>query len=307
MSKFNYYGLGNIIRQYDFTNKAQNIESYVTYMLDRVQTMFEYSGLPDSIPKTILELYLMINGHAVILKHEEKLYVCFGSFSGEPNEYYIPQLYVVANPYLQLFETYKIDVDCVLIKNDSLMYGLLPMFSRYATQLVDNDITLHMVDVNTRVTMLLEATNDNAKASAERFLQSIEDGKNGVIAGNMMFDGIRTQPYSDVSNRQITELIELQQYVKASWYNEIGLQANYNMKREAINSNESQLNDDMIIPLIDDMLNCRIEFCERVNEMFGTNISVSLSSVWQENKEEREVMLDDTQENIETTVPTDDN
>lgn len=309
MNDFNYFGLGNVIRKYDFKNKEKNVQSYITYMLNRVLRMFEYNGLPDTIPQTVLELYLLVNGHSIMLKHEGKLYVCFGGFGGEPNEYYVPTEYIVANPYLQLFKTYTIDKDCVLLRNDSLMYGVIPMFSRYATQLVENDISMFMVDVNCRVAMLIEATNDTTKESADIFLKRIYDGDLGVIAGNAIFDGIRVQPYTDSKSQQtITDLIELQQYIKASWFNEIGLQANYNMKREAINSNESQLNDDMLVPLVDDMLECRKEWVSAVNAMFGTNISVSLSSAWRENEIERGLEIESMSTNeAESTVSNDDN
>ena len=84
----------------------------------------------------------------------------------------------------------------------------------------------------------------------------------------------------------------MQQYLKASFYNEIGLNANWNAKRESINSNESQLNDDMLTPLIDNMLKERQEGVDRVNKLFGTDISVEFNSAWKENEEEKEIILD---------------
>jgi hypothetical protein len=56
------------------------------------------------------------------------------------------------------------------------------------------------------------------------------------------------------------------------------------MKRESINSNESQLNDDMLLPLIDDMLYMRKLGLDKVNEIFGTNIDVEFSSSWKNNE-----------------------
>ena len=64
------------------------------------------------------------------------------------------------------------------------------------------------------------------------------------------------------------------------------MNANYNMKREAINSNESQLNDDMLFPTVDDMLERRKEGIEKVNKMYGTNITVELNSSWRYNVDE---------------------
>ena len=66
------------------------------------------------------------------------------------------------------------------------------------------------------------------------------------------------------------------------------------MKRESINSNESQLNDDMLHPLIDDMLREREEGIKRVNEFFGLDIKVSFDSAWLENEKEEQAVLDQT-------------
>lgn len=302
MSDFNFYGMGDFIRTYNFKDKKKNLESYVIYMLNRVMQMFDYSNLPDTLPKKMIELYTMVNGHCVVVEHEGNLYVCFGGFAGEPDEYYIPKQYIVANPYLKLFKTFTIGEDCVLLKNDTMMYGLMPLFSRYASALVENDLTMNMVDINSRIAALIDAPDDSTKVSAEKFLSDIEDGKNGIIASSAFFDGIRAQPYGEHNYQRLTDLIEYQQYMKASWFNELGLNANYNMKREAITSNESQLNDDMLLPLIDDMLECRQQAWSEVNDMFGTDIEINWGSTWEDNSDELELsqeLLEAQIENLE--------
>ena len=289
MADFDLFGLGNGFKAYDFTDKDYARKSYIYYMLNRVMSMFKYEGLPDTIPQKYLELYMMVNGHAVIVKHEGELYVCFGGWGGEPDAYYVPRNYIVANPYLKLFKTYTIGEDCVLVHNDSLYYGLMPMFRRYASQLVENDITMRMVDINSRIVALIDAPDDASRASAEKYLMDIEAGRNGVCGSNAFWDGITTQPYGEHNYQRLTDLIEYQQYTKASWFNELGLNSNYNMKREAITSNESQLNDDMLLPLIDDMMNCRKKWIEEVNAMFGTEISIDWASSWKDNQIETEL------------------
>ena len=51
-------------RGYDFRAKRINRDSLIAYMLARTQSMFEYDGLPDTIPPRMLELYLQSNGSA---------------------------------------------------------------------------------------------------------------------------------------------------------------------------------------------------------------------------------------------------
>ena len=78
----------------------------------------------------------------------------------------------------------------------------------------------------------------------------------------------------------ITQLIELIQYYKANMYNELGLNANYNMKRERLNLGEVSMNVDVLLPYVDNMLKERQNAVEKINEMFDTEISVKLASSW---------------------------
>lgn len=289
----------------DDFNKPEMVKSYILYFMARLQCMFKYDGLPDSIPSKWLEHILLSNGNCLIGKaNDGKLYAFFGGEGGTPNAYYIPTKYVVTNPYLPLDKTFTIDdgftpneSDSVLIYNDTYSQGLLPMLNRYCSQLVENDITLSIADVLARATINISAADDRTKKSAEVWLKRLRDGKLGVISEQAFIEGLNIREFKEVANTLIP-LIEYHQYIKASLFNELGLNSNYNMKRESINSNESQLNDDMLHPLIDNMLNERKEGVERVNKKFGTNITVSFDSAWLENeKEEQAILNDQTEDN----------
>ena len=280
------YGLldNNTIR-YEYEDKGHCISQHITYMLNRTQSMFKWNKLPKTISQRDLELYLQLNGKTCWYEHEGNLYVFFGNMGGVPNEYYLPTQFIIANPYLKLNKVLNIDEDCVIMKNDSMYVGLYPIFSKYATLMTEVELSIKIATVNSRIIDLISAPDDRTKESALQFLDDIEDGKLGVIAENAFLDGIRSQPYGNTSgkNNTITSLIELLQYLKASWYNELGINSNYNMKREAINTAESQLNNDALFPLVDNMLRCRKEACEEINEKYGTDISVELDSSWLDN------------------------
>ena len=275
---------------YDVTKKSVNARTHVAYMLNRTQSMFEYNGLPDTITRRNLELMLQTNGNVCWYKVGNDLYVFTGGMGGEPDAYYMPTIYTVANPALKLSTNLKIGIDCVVMPNDSLYLGLLPLFGRYAAGMSETELSLHIANINLRIMSLLSAPDDRTKAAAEKYLDDIADGKLGVIGENGFLDGVKAQPYADRGNgNALTNLIELEQYYKASWYNELGLNANYNMKRESLNSAESQLNNDALLPLVDNMLDCRKTALTQVNKMFGTNISVELSSSWKDNEIEIEL------------------
>ena len=295
-----YYHILDNAFNYDPANKRENENQFITYMLNRTQSMFKWSGLPDTIPERILELFLQIEGHCCFYQYEDSLYVFFGGLGGKPDVYYMPTIYTIANPALGISKNLKIDDECIVMSNDSMYRGLMPLFTRYAAAMTETELSISIATKNSRIISLISAPDDRTKSSAEHYLDQVDKGRLGVIAENAFLEGIKTQPYGSAANTNvITNLIELMQYQKASWFNELGLNANYNMKRESLNSEESQLNNDALLPLVDDMLKCRRKAAEKVNEMFGTDISVDLASSWEDNEIEIAIEHGEIEEPIE--------
>lgn len=285
------------LSKYDFRKKDEHINEQIRYMLARTQSMFKYEGLPETIPQRILELYLQYNGFAGFYEHKGNLYTFFGGLGGEPDEYYMPTIFTIANPALNLSVNAKINEDCIIVPNDSLYLGLIPLYNRYATALVENQLSSVIALINTRIISVIDAGDDRTKASADKFLKDVFDGKLGVVGSTEFWEGLKVHPYANTSGGQyLKSLIENEQYLKASWYNEIGINANYNMKHENINSAEVGLNDDALLPLVDDMLNCRRLGLEKVNAMFGTEIAVSLASTWEDTQQEIDTALENLDE-----------
>lgn len=273
----------------DINDKENAVKLYVTQALCRTQSMFRYINLPDSIPQRSLELYIQTGGSCCIAEYEGTLYAFFGTFGGEPDVYYMPREYIVANPALNMSKSFKIHEECVVIPNDAMYMGLMPIFRRYATLLAENDVTLNMTDINIRIMTLLTGNTDRDIASAQQYLEDVKAGKLGVAMSTPFMEGLKTQPYGEISGKILTQLIELQQYYKASMFNDIGLNSNYNMKRETIVSAEIELNADALFPFVDNMLYCRQKAIEEVNSMFGTDIRVELNSSWEDLADSREV------------------
>ena len=284
-------------------DKPLRKRDHIDYMTLRLFTMFEYKGLPDTIPAFILERILQWNGNACIFKHEGELYATFGGLGGEPDYNYEPTLYVIANPSLNYSAELRIGEDCVRFRNDAFGKGLLPMHARYADLIVENDITLRIADIIRRMDHGITADNDRAYESANEFIDRIEKGKLVPIMSEEFFEGIKA---IETSRMPITDLIEFQQYLKASWFNELGLNANYNMKRERIAAPEAQMNDSALRPLVDHLLEMRKLGCEMVNEMFGTEWDVDFSGAWKAEQERQRISMEGMKEDEEEENTEDD-
>ena len=265
-------------------DKQRQLDSFIKQMFNRTQSMFKYDGLPETIPQIYLERYLQVYGHCIITKTNNDLYAFWGGFAGTPDVYYNPTQYVVSNVALNLYKTFDIDKDCVLCRSDSNIQGLAFIFKKYGCMLVENTLTIYSLLKTARASLLLSATDDKTKKECELFIDKLESGDIYCIGENPFFEGVKVHSTMQGSAGLINQFIELEQYIKASCLNEIGLNANYNMKRESLNSAESALNDDFLIPLIDNMLACRKDFVNKVNNMYGTDITVELNSAWLTNK-----------------------
>lgn len=255
-------------------------EQHVFYMLNRTQVMFDYKNLPETIPARNLEMMLQLNGNVFFTKVRGEFYVFTGGLGGERDVYYEPTIYTVANPYLNYSKNLVIGEDGILIRNDSYGIGLLPLFQKYAALLAENELTMRIADINDRIMFLLAAADDRTKASAEKFLNDVKDGKLGVISDNAFLESLKALPTATQNAVRLTDLIEFEQYLRAGWFNDLGINANYNMKRESISPDEAQLNDDALLPFVDDMLEMRRIGLKDVNDKYDLDIEVNLSSSW---------------------------
>lgn len=276
-------------------DKPRVMTNYVRYMLDRLQQMYKIDGLPGTIPERIVKMQLLRHGYVVLTdQHNGNLYSYFGGLGGEPDEYYRPTICTIANPYQRYNANVRIkdDAEGVIILNDSMLTGVLPICERYAALITEVDISLRMASINSRALNVFRAGDDNTAKAAAKFLRDLEAGELGVAIGGNGTDwraNIDSIPLtSNMSAGYIIQLLEMRQYYLAQWWQEMGVQANHTMKREAINESEAAMNEPALLPLVDDMLHCWQDgFC-RVNKRYGTNITVSKSSAWAVEEQEAE-------------------
>lgn len=275
--------------------KTKSSEYYFRYLLDRTMMMFEYKNLPDTIDPNVLERYLQVNGVACITEAKGKLYCFGGSWGGEQDVYYRPTKFIIANPHISQLtddESFTKEVTIygdephtgVLLRNDTEWASLTPLIARYAVLMCENCVTIRVADIMLRILALLTAGTDKEKKSAEAYLSKLEAGELGIIGSNSFKQSISMQSPPSNNGSYLTQFIELQQYLKGSFFNELGLRANYNMKREAIGAGESTLDADAILPLCDNMLKCRREDISQLNDLYNLDVTVDFSSAWLENR-----------------------
>lgn len=301
-------------------NKQMLTDSYFKYMLIKTLEMFEWKNLPKTIPVRELELILQVCRFAIFTKAPtkdgDKLFVFYGGLGGMPNEYYQPTQAIVSNPYLKftsvlnLDDYIKDDGNAVVGWNDGLHIGLFALNSKYASLLAETDLTLKYQLINMRFNNILTADNDGVKESIQKMYEDVADGTGfGIIVTKQFMEESNVDKIelrSQSNQMQLKDIIETKQYLMGSWYNDLGLNANYNMKREAINEAEADLNEDTLLPLIDNMLKQRKLICKALNEKFSDlltegEVDVEISSAWK--KMRKEIALRNEQQKQEEETP----
>lgn len=281
---------------YNYKNKDRNIMEQNKYMFARTLSMFDYDELPDSLPSVEIEKQLQMNGFTFITEVNGELFAFTGTLGGQLDVYGNPTQITISNANINFYKTLDIKKDGVLIKNDEMMLGLAPIFDKYNTLLTENEITMYLNTFNTRIQTLISSGDESTKESAEIYLKKIVDGELGIIGENRLFDGINVQNAQTQNVGSTSQLIEFQQYLKASMFNEIGVNANFNMKRERINSSEVEMNTDALHTLIDNMLYNRLLGIGLLNERYNLNASVDYGSIWKTRSLEKEELHEEIED-----------
>lgn len=290
---------------FDILDKERSIKTYVDYMLTKTSRMFDYDGLPETIPPYMFEVMLQVYGTILFFEHNGEYYISRCEQGGPPDVYYRPTQAVVANVALNLSDTFRIVNNLppfekvlwekmppgVIVRNDSMSIGMIPMYSRYATQQAENDVSIRSAQINSREQTVICAASGPEIESANQYIKDLIAGRLSSIQKKAFVEGITIMNANQGNTNVITQLLDLQQYLKASWYNEIGLNSNFNMKSQYMSTDEVNSSSDMMLPLVDDMLECRKAAIDAINSEFNLNISIKKASAWAIKQAESKIPL----------------
>ena len=271
---------------YDVSNVENGYWYWFWKFYNIIIDMFEYSGLPEELTKEEIENNLILLGHAsFIRKKDGSIFVPFSRIF-DFNEYYQPTKMVYANPRIFDYKTYTIGKDTEVVYNTSMKYrvwqlkvdsGLYTFIGRYSRLLADIESTIDIYIVNQRFTSYPTADGDPTANSIKAFFDKIGIGQRAVISDNSVINKFRNVDIKNPNTKDgINDLLIARDKILEGFYRDIGVKM-YNPKKAQVNEEELQVNDQLLLISLDDMLKARQTGLEKVNNMFGTNISVKLN------------------------------
>ena len=238
----------------------QNYEFFYKWLLNKVCACFVINGLPETINQTFLKTNLIENGMICITDFEDKLYACIGDLGGYPDEYYIPTLYTIANPVLgskqvfrRDFEEHKQNGVVIFNTSEDALYadcnagGLYQLINQTATLLADNIISINANQINSRVAAFFTADSEAQAAAGEIILKKMYAGRPYQILRSDLVEKININPMATAStSSNITELVELNNYIISNFMQSIGVRANDLRKRERMITDEINVQNDYL-------------------------------------------------------------
>ena len=288
------YGDGGIC---DF---KMNYSYYLKWLLNKVMQIIVIKGLDGTkINGNYLKSQLIMDGNICItdyedgVNHEAGIYAVTGNLGGEPDEYYIPVLYTCSNPILGSKQVYRKDWNgnkkngVVIFNTDidelgvnSWTNGLYDLISQTATLLADNIVSINCQQINSRVQAFFTADGEAQAVAGELVLKKMYAGSPYQILRSDIVDKLTVNPISGtgVANN-ITQLVELQNFIVANFFQSIGVKGNNVMKRERLIEAEIDEQNDMVALSLLEMITSWEKGFREVNEMYGTDIHVELNPV----------------------------
>lgn len=272
----------------------QNYDFYFKWLCNKVMNCFiikdnsEDKSFTETINWAYFKMNLILDGQICITDFNNRLYACIGNRGGEPNEYYIPTIFTIASPILGSKQV-DIDVNGVVFYNtdiDMFNYtgnceifsgGLYDLISQTATLLADNIISINCNQINSRITAFFTAESEAQAVAGEVVLKKMYAGKPYQILRSDLIEKLNVNPINSSATGNITELVELHNYIIANFFQSIGVKSNNVMKRERlINSEIDSQNDYLKVSLLEILTSWQKGF-DKVNEIYGTDISVNLN------------------------------
>lgn len=272
-------------QMYDVSDVETGYRYWFSKLLSIVLSIFEWKGLPDSLPSREIEIQLILFGHCVVFVKNGKLVTTHVDLYGI-DDYYQPTNGTYAQPILGSSNLTLNGYDNILIWNSPLQdnvadypvdNSLYTFIARYARRLADLESTSNNYAVINRAASFPVAKNDKVRQSIHKFLNALSLGKREIISDDAIIEGFKNEPFP--KNSSVDDIIkweDARDKVFEQFYRDLGVKFRNN-KRAQMTDEEVEADDQVLLIALDDLQKAREKSIPDWLTKFGLNVSVELN------------------------------
>lgn len=290
MKSVSRYVRKQLANMYPVADVSTGFDYWFYKLLAFCLSIFEYDGLPESLPSRELELLLILQGYATPFYWDGKP-VAIPTHIYDFDIYYTPTCGTYGNPIIPYKRLYfqnndkhtqnavlmfNSDIKTNVFNNYTIEGGLLTLICRYARRLADIESSENIYTVKTRFGTVPVAGKDSVRDSIKNFINNISAGKLDTITDDAIINCFRGVEFGNVTGENLMSFQTARDKIIEQFMRDIGVKF-ANQKKAQVNNDEIQSDEQLLLVSLEDMLKTRQQGINDFNKFFGTSATVKLN------------------------------
>ena len=288
-----------VLRYGDKVLKAWSLKDV---LINYLAPMFKYEGLPDSIPEEFIERFHILNGDIAVWKLDDKnafrykdeLIVSCCGYANKPDAYGIGE-HVIATTLSGYVKNDLVDGEnCVVIHNNSIYTSDMSIICYFTDMLTEMFTSLKTNIIYSRLKPIFKVSDDKEAAAVKEAFTKIKDDSEPIqiTSNNVLVEALAEAGAGNAETIKVLDITDvknadkLQYIVKCiddvfRWFFAMigqAIQGNGKLAQQSVEEVQGTTSMSFILP--NDRLKMRRKGWEKVNALFGTNVSVDFSDAW---------------------------
>lgn len=255
------------------------VEFYTRYLLQKVISVFEFTGLPETWADNYFKYVLFGEGVIAVINTDRYGVICQNCGLSGYNVFYQPTTVLVANPLLPGLREFTVGENCQIIKLQPNYSGVMDLVTTYADLMALALETTGANLLNSKLSYVFFAENKTARESFKKLYDRLASGEPmRVIDKNLLKeDGTPSwQMFTqNVGANYVTgELLNDMKTIEDQFNTIVGIPNANTQKRERMITDEVNANNVDTQSRVNLWLETMQKDIDKVNAMFGLNIAV---------------------------------
>lgn len=255
------------------------VNYYIRYLVQKIMSVFEFSGIPDYWALNYLQYCLVCRGYVAVLDTPEFGVIPQECGLGGFDVFYQPAWATIANPLLPAVERPRIGEGCELIRLQPDYGSAMDLISTYADLMALCLETAGVNLLNSKLSYVFAAANKTQAESFKKMYDKVVSGEPAVFVDKTLFneDGTRNWDVFFQNMKQnyvASDILDDMKTLEDQFNTAIGIPNANTQKRERLITDEVNANNADTESRVLLWLDTMKRDIAKVNEHYGLSLDV---------------------------------